>query len=134
MLAAPPADIQSAAARFAPRGAHVFLALERDATTGVIAWTVDGRPAALALRWSGGRWRTARSGPLRLRSGPRIVREPFLLRVHGAEVVWVDGREATLTGYEYVLLTGQRRGPHTVVVLARRGTYALARAWRYTVR
>ena len=134
MLAAPPADIQSAAAHFAPRGAHVFLALERDATTGVIAWTDEGRPAAMALAWSGGRWQAARSGPLRLRIGPRIIREPFLLRVHGAEVVWIDGRPAMLAGYEYVLLTGQRHGIHTVVVLARRGSYALARAWSYTVR
>ena len=134
MHAAPPADIRSAATRFAPPGAHVFLALERDATIGDIAWTRDGRPRALALHWSNGRWRAARSGGLTLRQGPRVVREPFLLRVRGASVVWLDGKEATITGYEYVLLIGQQRGVHTVVALAQRGQDAVARAWSYTVR
>jgi hypothetical protein len=134
MHAAPPADIRSAAARFAPPGAHVFLALERDATTGVIAWTRDGRPQALALRWSDGRWRAAKSRGLSLKAGPGVVHEPFLLRVRGASVVWIDGREAAITGYEYVLLIGQRRGAHTVVALAQRGAGAVARAWSYTVR
>lgn len=133
MTLAPPADIQAAAARFAPAGAHVFLALERDATLGVVAWTLAGRPAALALRWRDGRWERAQAGGLRLSRGPARVRLPTLLHVRGAAAVWVDARPAAITGFEYVLLTHQRRGPHTVVELASDGRHALARAWSYVV-
>jgi hypothetical protein len=135
-IALPSPDIRSAAHAFVPKGATVTLALEHDATFGVVAWTLDGRPGAVALVWRSGSWHRASPGALRISSAPgngARVREPALvhLTTRGLAGVWIDGSPVQTVGGSYVLLTGLRRGAHVFTALAIVEGRAVARSWSY---
>jgi hypothetical protein len=137
VLTAPP-DLRTASAAYVPAGARISFASERDATFGIVAWTVDGRVGARALEWRGGRWRPAPAGRLRIRPAPAAgsqVRQPALVRIRGlGGGAWIDGRPAVATGGDYILLRGFAPGPHVFVAFASDGSHAVARAWTYRLR
>jgi hypothetical protein len=135
-IALPASNIRSAAHSFVPKGATVTLALEHDATFGVVAWKLDGRPGAVALVWREGRWRRASAGALRISLTPgdgARVRQPALVRLNtrGLAGVWVDGGPVQTVGGSYVLLTGLRPGVHMLTALAIVDGRAVARGWSY---
>jgi hypothetical protein len=145
---APAHDIRSAGQRLAPPGARITLAFEADARFGVVAYRLDGRPAAFALGWRNRRWQRAQPGGLRIEArNPRpgtAVHEPTLGRIRFAGLtngpigLWLDGvrhfPDVSAGVDSYVVLRKQHPGLHVVVAFAASGSHAVARAWTYRVR
>jgi hypothetical protein len=143
-------DIVSAAKALMPKGAHLVVAQELDATFGVAAYDYRAKTTALALRWQSGRWHAAAPGPIRIRvleprPGATIGRKPAYIhvkvnavKVSGPSGIWLDGREVrpdfSANLESWYVIRQPRPGRHSVVVFVAAAPNAAARAWNFTVR